>query len=158
MEVGSLAEWVSGIGTISAVIVSLYLANKKPKRNLEITCKIDEKIFIGERENYSDEVVKVSITNLNFSPICIQNIYFKDFSKKIFELRTDKREVEGNVTNLPKVIYANSSEEIYFRTNDLKEKLKESKFNNVFNGRVIVVDDVNKKYNCKIKLGFNKEV
>ncbi|EAE3560742.1 TPA: hypothetical protein L6954_002875, partial [Listeria monocytogenes] len=127
MEVGSLAEWVSGIGTISAVIVSLYLANKKPKRNLEITCKIDEKNFIGEGKNYDDEVVKISITNLNFSPICIQNIYFKDFSKKIFELRTDKREFDGKVIKLPKVIYANSSEEIYFRTNDLKEKLKESK-------------------------------
>ncbi|HHH7539300.1 TPA: hypothetical protein ACP2M5_002971, partial [Listeria monocytogenes] len=62
------------------------------------------------------------------------------------------------VIKLPKVIYANSSEEIYFRTNDLKEKLKESKFNNVFNGRVIVVDDFNKNYSCKIKLECNKEV
>lgn len=49
-EVGSLAEWLSAIGTISAVILSLYLAIlKKPRINITVTPKY---IRIEGEEHY----------------------------------------------------------------------------------------------------------
>lgn len=55
-NLGDLADWVSAIATVAAVIVSLYLANRRDKPRILIT-------FTNKKQDYC------RITNKSFQPV-----------------------------------------------------------------------------------------
>jgi len=72
-----IGTWLASIGTIAAVMTSLYLARKNDKVNLIVTSKL---IFLFEylREYTDDDhYVCIEITNNGNKPVTIQNIAWK---------------------------------------------------------------------------------
>lgn len=79
----AFGSWVSGIGTILAVIVSLYLANRKPQ------LKIDCQLALIRRTNKTPENkinfhfgLLIRILNQSFVPVKIDGVSFRINGKK----------------------------------------------------------------------------
>lgn len=68
---GSVADWVSGIGSLSAVITALYLANASQKVRLRGYC--GHRIVVGGGEP-KKELVAISVTNIGNRSTVINNI------------------------------------------------------------------------------------
>lgn len=89
-----IVTFLSSIGTLLAVIVSLYLAN----RNRKISLKIDNDIFIF---NDKSEYIFIQIVNNGYIPVYIKNILLEHnfFCKKyipINEKYIDKSKTSFN--------------------------------------------------------------
>lgn len=71
----AIGGWVSGIGTFLAVLVSLYLANRKPK--LRLKCQISEMTIVSRSPiNHGSQKpgIAMIITNLSSVPVRIQSL------------------------------------------------------------------------------------
>lgn len=72
----AIGSWVSGIGTLLAVVISLYLANRKAK--LRLKCEVGERVMIipganpGEGDNQPG--ISIIVTNLSVLPVTINTI------------------------------------------------------------------------------------
>lgn len=75
MEVGSLAEWVSGIGTLLAVGTSLYLANRNPKKKLLVSHEIKEIGTLATVSDYNIETLVVTVANLEITSVQIRDLF-----------------------------------------------------------------------------------
>lgn len=74
-----LISFLSAIGTISAVIVALYLARLNRKTSLQINADLFE-----FRDSPDGEYVFIQVTNDGYQPVYIKNILFQYgiFNKK----------------------------------------------------------------------------
>ncbi|HAC0715687.1 TPA_asm: hypothetical protein GYZ54_14285 [Listeria monocytogenes] len=151
MEIGSLAEWFSAVGTIGAVIISLYLANKKPKRNLLISHKLENtaKSFAGT-EGVIPTVV-VTVTNLEIYPERIERIDFK-FDHVRFSLSPGSTIGITIGKKLPYIIKPNSKTKFYFKIEEINNELNEKNVNVDSSGEVVVLDSMGNKHKDKTKL------
>ena len=70
---GSIADWVSGIGSLSAAIVALYVALSARRIKLQGYC--GERLVLGPSQPRVD-VFSVSVTNISQRPTVITNIGF----------------------------------------------------------------------------------
>lgn len=68
---GSVAEWVSGLGTMAAVIVALYLARSDQRINLKGYCGFREVMGPGFP---SKEYLFISVTNVGRRGTTLNNI------------------------------------------------------------------------------------
>lgn len=70
MVINSFAPWLSALGTISAVIVALYLSSKdRPK----LRVSADTRILLDEGENYPEYLI-IEAVNIGIRPIKITNV------------------------------------------------------------------------------------
>lgn len=69
---GSVADWVSGLGSLAASIVALYLANDAKKIRLRGFCGLRTLFIRGEDREMS--VLTISATNASMRPTVIVNI------------------------------------------------------------------------------------
>ncbi|BBE26734.1 hypothetical protein RIU76_06700 [Latilactobacillus sakei subsp. sakei] len=74
MEIGSVADWISGVGSLLAVITSLYLANRREKIRLSVEILgVEEPVHII----HGAEQMKVITYELkNFSNCNLQITFF----------------------------------------------------------------------------------
>lgn len=96
-----IGTWLASIGTIAAVITSLYLARKNEKVNLLINSNL---IFlVGYLREYSndDHYVCIEVTNNGNKPVTIQNIAWKMSKKKSFIVPMNPNPITDT---LPKMI------------------------------------------------------
>ncbi|MCK7548943.1 hypothetical protein ACFQGA_00350 [Marinobacter koreensis] len=70
---GSVADWVSGIGSLSAAVVALYVALSARRIRLQGYC--GERIIVGPGQPKVD-VFSISVTNISQRPTVITNIGF----------------------------------------------------------------------------------
>jgi hypothetical protein len=70
---GSIADWVSGIGSLSAAIVALYVAHTSSRVKLRGYCGIRAIVGTGTPQF---DVFAVSATNISQRPTTITNIGF----------------------------------------------------------------------------------
>jgi len=70
----SFAPWLAGIGTVLAVIVSLYLATRDKRIRLKITADVRSVIQTGLDPQQLNDVVMVNITNVGYTSVTIQTI------------------------------------------------------------------------------------
>jgi len=68
---GSIADWVSGIGSLSAAAVALYLARKAEKIKLKGYCGL--RVIIGQGMPHVD-VLTISVTNIGTRSTIVNNI------------------------------------------------------------------------------------
>ncbi|PAO24634.1 hypothetical protein [Enterobacter roggenkampii] len=71
----AIGGWVSGIGTLLAVIISLYLANRRAKVRLK--CDAGERIIVTQGAHPDAEHqpgVAITITNLTALPVTITSL------------------------------------------------------------------------------------
>ncbi|QDK97349.1 hypothetical protein FM020_05400 [Acinetobacter tandoii] len=96
-----IGTWLASIGTISAVITSLYLARKNDKVNLIITSNL---IFlVGYLREFTgdDHYVCIEVTNNGNKPVTIQNIAWKMSKNKSFIVPMNPNPITDT---LPKII------------------------------------------------------
>ncbi len=74
--INTFAPWLSAIGTISAVIVSLYLANKDKKIKLKVTAGYRLLLKPSKKGN-TDEYLFIGIVNKWYREVQITNIGWK---------------------------------------------------------------------------------
>lgn len=70
---GSIADWVSGIGSLAAATVALYVALSSQRVKLRGYCGL--RLIIGGQEP-KFEVFSVSVTNISQRPTVITNVGF----------------------------------------------------------------------------------
>ena len=70
---GSVADWVSGIGSFAAAIVALYVARSAQRVKLNGYC--GRRLIIGVAQPQLD-VFSVQITNISQRPTVVTNIGF----------------------------------------------------------------------------------
>lgn len=58
---GDLADWVSALATVAAVIVSLYLANKRNKPRIIITFSKEGSVVFGKLTNKSHNPIELRL-------------------------------------------------------------------------------------------------
>ncbi|MFV7516260.1 hypothetical protein [Enterobacter kobei] len=71
----AIGGWVSGIGTLIAVVVSLYLANRKTK--VRIDCVVGERVILTrglDGGNAQQPGIAIVVTNLTAMPINLTSI------------------------------------------------------------------------------------
>lgn len=70
-DLGSVADWLSAIGTIGAVIVALYLAHKDRKPRVKVTSKFNYLVY--EDGSIDDDPINISceIVNLGQLPLSL---------------------------------------------------------------------------------------
>jgi hypothetical protein len=68
---GSVADWVSGIGSLSAALVALYVANASTRVRLKGYC--GHRLIVGAGSP-TIEIVSISVTNLSQRSTTITNI------------------------------------------------------------------------------------
>lgn len=73
MEIGSLADWVSGIGSLAAAVVALYVALDSQKIRLRGFC--GHRVIVGIGQPPID-VLAISMTNISQRPTVVTNIGF----------------------------------------------------------------------------------
>lgn len=71
--INSFAPWLSGVGTLLVVIVSLYLARRDRQIRLEIRATIMKVYGIFETDI---DVVSITITNLGFRTAAITGVWW----------------------------------------------------------------------------------
>ena len=60
---GNLTDWISAFATLAAVLVSLYLANRKDRPKIRFAITVE------------DELVMLNIINLSFRPVYLEMEY-----------------------------------------------------------------------------------
>lgn len=73
LQWGSIADWVSGFGSLSAAIVALYVAHSAQKVKLRGSC--GHRLIVGANQPQIS-VFSISITNISQRPTVITNIGF----------------------------------------------------------------------------------
>ncbi|MEL4014378.1 hypothetical protein [Dryocola clanedunensis] len=71
----AVGGWVSGLGALLAVIVSLYLANRKTK--VQIKCDVGERLIISKGsfgDSSKQSGIAIVVTNLTSLPVKITGI------------------------------------------------------------------------------------
>lgn len=71
----AIGTWVSGIGTLLAVAISLYLANKKAQ--VKIKCEVGERVIVIQGSNPDDGYqtgISIIVTNLTSLPVTINTL------------------------------------------------------------------------------------
>lgn len=71
----AIGGWVSGIGTLIAVVTSLYLANRKTK--VRVACDVGERIIVtpgAQGENAQQPGIAIVVTNLTAMPVKLTSI------------------------------------------------------------------------------------
>ena len=93
---GSVADWVSGLGSMSAGIVALYLARAASRIRLRGYCGIRTVIEMGDTPPH--DVLMISVTNVGTRATIINNISIRvGFLKKrygVITLLRDRYSVE----------------------------------------------------------------
>lgn len=67
-DLGSIADWISSIGTLCAVMVALYLANRERKPRAKVTSSFLHLIYDSGPEKEPSAVV-ANIVNIGLVPI-----------------------------------------------------------------------------------------
>jgi|GEM_PF-2115341 len=96
-----VGTWLASIGTIAAVITSLYLARKNDKVNLIITSNLIFLVGYIREYNDDDHYVCIDVTNKGNKPVTIQNIAWKISKKKSFIVPLNPNPITDT---LPKMI------------------------------------------------------
>jgi hypothetical protein len=70
-----LGTWIAGLGTLSAVIVSLYLARSQQKIKLRVT--VGERLIVTAGEDHTPEVASILVTNCSPRPAKVTHIAWR---------------------------------------------------------------------------------
>ncbi|MBT2682674.1 hypothetical protein J7E42_03470 [Bacillus sp. ISL-37] len=143
-DLGNIADWLSGIGTIAAVITALYLSKKETKPRARVFASYSYAVFGSElsREPFR---INAKIVNQGLVPIHITECTIK-FGKERLNY------IDGS-TNVDKLLGPGE----YYEHSLLFEPLKRllvSKNIRSYKTKIYFLDASGKRYNAKINLHY----
>lgn len=80
----AIGGWVSGVSTVAAVSVSLYLANRKPR--ISIKCRVGLRVIFGKSyvgRDVREDGLAITVTNQSIVPITVNNIHWEIGQKTV---------------------------------------------------------------------------
>jgi hypothetical protein len=81
--INSFAPWLSATGTISAVVMSLYLATRDKKIRLKVNAGLRKLVMPGQKLAQGTDIVSITVTNVGYRAATINSLYWKvGFFKK----------------------------------------------------------------------------
>ncbi len=153
--INSFAPWVAGIGSIAAVIVSLYLASKYQSVRIKVYSNIST-LFASNDQSGDQKIVLINITNIGFRPATINSITIKYgvFKKNTFLTRNVN--YDHNV-NFPFEIKSGASRDLIIKLTTFEgiivytdADLKGLKgLVNIYSMKFIVNTTIDKKYKSR---------
>lgn len=75
--INTFAPWLSAVGTILAVIVSLYLANRDRQIKLRINAGVRKIVMSGQSIAQGTDVIDITVTNVGYRSARITTLYWK---------------------------------------------------------------------------------
>lgn len=100
--INSFAPWLAAMGTIAAVIVSLYLARRDRNIRLSVNAKICAIVEIGGTPDDVEEVLVISATNIALRRARLTSFYWKcGYSRKHTYIQLPPSTQDSNSTRLP---------------------------------------------------------
>ena len=151
-DLGNIAEWVSAVGTVSAVIVALFLARKEVKPKAKVF--VSFQYIVSHENNISDNPINYAIDIVNIGRVSIHLQECSVEIKKFFKKSNHKLTFFDGSGNIDKIL---SPGESYSTTLPYKEV--EIGINNnrkAFDRHYIYFKDATgKKYKIKIKIQKN---
>ncbi|NLY44633.1 MAG: hypothetical protein GX053_01370 [Tissierella sp.] len=144
-DLGNIADWLSAIGTLSAVIVALYLANREHKPRAKVTAKYSHIVYDTgiERVPYA---ICVDIANIGSMPIYLKECTFKVGKNQRMIFNRGDHNVDKLLSIGEMYSHELSYEPIreYFIQRNIKK----------FRTHIFFEDGVAKRYKTKITLRF----
>jgi hypothetical protein len=144
-DFGNVADWISALGTISAVIVALYLASRERKPRAFVSSNVGYAVYEG---GISEDPIQIgfNIVNTGLIPIYISEctIQISKWSKDRLTFRDGSHSIKkllGPGEHLEHVLDYHPIKEFY-----LSRKIKTVKTIGYFK------DARGKKYKTKVKL------
>jgi hypothetical protein len=125
---GSIADWVSGIGSLSAVMVALYLSKANMRVRLHGIC--GHRIIFEHGKDLQQDLISIVITNIGSRSTVISNIglRFGLFQKKYGIIKI----LEGEFTQpIPKILVDGEQGHWGFELDDQRSWIT-NLFNNQF--------------------------
>ena len=75
--INSFAPWFSALGTLCAVLVSLYLAFRTSRPRVRVSCSIVRAIPTGQRLGDGAEFFQIRVVNRGFREVVVSGIMWK---------------------------------------------------------------------------------
>lgn len=75
--INSFAPWLAAIGTLSAVVVSLYLARRSDRIRLKVSLSISVLVIEGGGPGHGTEHVWLTVTNLSRRQAVLTQLFWK---------------------------------------------------------------------------------
>jgi hypothetical protein len=75
--INTFAPWLSAMGSLSAVITALYLAQRDRRLNVRVRASIRIQFFVGGGPGHGDEFVSVNVVNKGQRPARIARIFWR---------------------------------------------------------------------------------
>lgn len=85
--INSFAPWLSALGTLTAVVVSLYLATMQNRLRVRVVAARTRLVAMGQRVGEGERVVTVEVTNLSRRPLKLISVYWRALWKKGFSVQ-----------------------------------------------------------------------
>ena len=75
--INSFAPWFSALGTLCAVLVSLYLASRTSRHRVRVSCSIVRTIPTGQRLGDGAEFLQIRVVNRGSLEVVVSGIMWK---------------------------------------------------------------------------------
>lgn len=75
--INSFADWFAALGTVAAVVTSLYLARRQERPHLTVHAGIYQLFTVGEKRGSPSEYVQIKATNTGFREVTITGIVWR---------------------------------------------------------------------------------
>lgn len=118
----AISSTITAIGTLSAVILSLYLARRDRNINIDISTNITRQIILAEEPIPDEnEYLSFSVTNIGFRDATITNISWKMglFDKKYFMQIFDFS--NPYITRLPAKLEDGDQANLFVKVDELRQ-------------------------------------
>lgn len=161
--INTFAPWFSAIGTLLAVMVSLYLAHTSRRQKLKVTASIMQMLTVGQKEDVYPEYVWLRATNIGHTKVKMTNFGWKvGFFKKRTFLQTNPKNIYSS--DMPTTIDEGEEATWLIDINDNQwmkdfyEKILEKSLWNLWSLRFVVYTSKGKVFQCKVDKSFRDEI
>lgn len=156
--INTFAPWFSAIGTLLAVMVSLYFSYSSRKISLMISASIFE--FFQEGTQETEDYILIQITNTSYKDVIVKNFNWEfGLFKKRYIMTGFKTVDQTKSTPLPAKLKEGEMAQIAIKIIDkednylekfYKESLKDSSFINIHTLKINVYPSIGKCFKQKI--------
>ncbi len=86
--VNTFAPWLAAIGTLAAVVTSLYLAMRDRRIRLNVGAGVRKIATMGQTVDQGADVISIYVTNIGYRSATVTGLFWKCgvFKKTIFEI------------------------------------------------------------------------
>ena len=161
--INTFAPWLSAIGTLLAVVVSLYLAYTSRRQKLKPTVSITFMVTQGQKEKIYPEYVSLKAINIGHTKVKITNIGWNvGFLKKRTFLQTNPKNIYSSEIPITIEEGEEASWLIDINNNQWIEKFYENTLQknkwNLWSLKFVVYTSKNKSFYCRVNKSFKDKI